>query len=117
MPSCVPRCTILPRCITMISSLSRIVLSRCAMMMQVQPRAFVDADLGGRIERAGRFVQDQNRRIAHHRAADLETLTLAAAEIAAAFLHLTLIPALARLHHIVDGRIAAGGADAVRRDR
>ena len=40
--SWVPRCRILPRCMTMISSASRMVLRRCATMITVLPRINTD---------------------------------------------------------------------------
>ena len=48
------------------------------------PQVLVDRLLGQRIERAGRLVEDQDGRASGQRAGDLETLTLAAAEVLAA---------------------------------
>ena len=68
---------------------SRTVASRCAMTKVVRPfitssSASVDLRLGHRIERAGRFVEDQDRRILEQRARDGEPLALAAGEQPAA---------------------------------
>ncbi len=64
--SCVPRWTTLPLSRTMISSQSRIVLRRCAMMMQVQPRRRRLSSI--RVSVVGssalrRLVEDDDRRV------------------------------------------------------
>ena len=86
--SCVPRSAIIPRSRTMISSASRIVLNRCAMIKHAQPRrrrlSSMRCSVSG-IERARRLVEHHQRRIAHQRASDFEALSLTAAEVHAAF--------------------------------
>src|SRR5690606_14483973 len=69
-------------------------------------QALVDVLLSGRVEGARGLVEDQDGRLSDERARDLEALALAAAEVAAALLHARLVPALARLDHVVDGRVA-----------
>ena len=84
-----PRSTTLPRSSTMISSQSRIVLSRWATRTQVMPRRRTcrqDLALAHRIERAGGLVEHQDGRFADQRARDLDALALAAVEVAAALL-------------------------------
>ena len=85
----------------------------------VQPRrrtASSISDFGRGIERARRFVEHENRRLADQRPRDLQPLTLSAAEVAAAFLHGGLIALVARFDHLVDRRVAAGLRDARIRD-
>ena len=82
--SCVPRWTTRPAERTMISSQSRIVLSRWAMIRQVQPRrrrwSSTIASVFG-IQGAGGLVEDQQARIADQRPGDLQPLPLAAREV------------------------------------
>ena len=73
----------------MISSQSRIVLSRWATRMQVMPRrrtAVENLVLALGIQGGGRLVEHQNGRLADQRPRDLDALALAAVEIAAALL-------------------------------
>ena len=68
----------------MISSQSRIVVSRWAMIRQVQPRrrqVVVDDPLGLRVECAGGLVEDHQAGVAHQGPGDLEPLALAAGEV------------------------------------
>ena len=68
----------------MISSQSRIVVSRWAMIRQVQPRRrrlSSTIRLGLRVERARGFVENQQARVAHQGPGDLQPLALAAGKI------------------------------------
>ena len=87
--SWVPLSATTPPLITMIWSASRIVLSRCAMVITVRPfisrsSASITSFLRFAVERRGRFVQQQNRAVAHHDARNADALPLAAGECGAA---------------------------------
>ena len=66
----------------------------------------VDRLFGRRIERAGGFVEDENRGIVDERARDLEALPLTAAEVAAALFHVPGIAARACGDVVVDRGVA-----------
>ena len=78
------------------------------MMMQVQPRRRRLSSIalfGDRIERGGRLVEHEDRRIADQRARDLDALALAAAEIGAAFVDMAIVVAGPRRDVVVDGGV------------
>ncbi len=80
-----PRSTTRPLSNTRISSASRIVLSRWAMMKVVRPlhqrlHRPRDPRLGRRVERAGGLVEDQDRRVLQQGAGDRQALPLTAGE-------------------------------------
>src|SRR5690606_31936658 len=60
------------------------------------------------IERAGRLVKHQNRRVASQSTGDLEPLTLASAEVAPVFLDLAVITTAPAHDHIVDHGVLGG---------
>ena len=88
--SCVPSSTIRPWSITMIRSAARTVARRWAMTIVVrsvdQPlERALDQPLAFRVERRGRLVEQQQRRVAQQRAGDGDALALAARQARAAF--------------------------------
>ena len=87
--SWVPRATTAPCSSTMISSASAIVERRWAMMNVVRPAIAsrsprLIARLGGRVDRGGGVVEDQDARVGEQRAGDRDPLALAAGEREAA---------------------------------
>ena len=73
----------------MTRSASRTVVRRWAMMKVVRPSRssvdrFLDTRLGLDVERAGRLVEHQDRRVLEHGAGDRDALALAARQLAAA---------------------------------
>ena len=117
--SWVPRCTTTPRSRTTISSQSRIVLSRWATIMQVQPRRRrLSATIfsTARIEGAGRLVENENAGIAGQRAADLEALPLSAAQVSPALLETGVVAAGPLRDVVVDLRVLRRLDDARPRD-
>ena len=100
-----PRSTILPCCSTMISSQSRIVLRRWAMMMQVQPRrrrlsSIAFSVIGSSAPVASSSTSTDG--LADQRAGDLDALALAAAEIGAALVDMAIVVAGAGRDIVVD---------------
>src|SRR5664279_1539778 len=55
------------------------------------PEVGVDALLGLGIERARRFIEDDQRGLSGERSRDLEALALAAAEVSSALLHVAVV--------------------------
>ena len=102
-----PRSTIAPRASMMISSQSRIVLRRCAMMMQVQPRrrrlSSMDFSVIGSMRRSLR--QDEDRGIGNQRPGDFDALALTAAEIGAAFIDIAVVISGPRRDVFVNRRV------------
>ena len=91
-PSWVPRSTITPSSSTRISSASTTVDSRCAIISVVRRagqfvQARLDFVLGARIERTGRFVEDQYLRIFQDHACDGHSLLFAAGQFQPALAH------------------------------
>ena len=83
--SCEPSSTTRPWSRTAIWSASRIVESRCAMVIVVRPRAAASraawtCALGAVVQRAGGLVEDQHRGVAEQGAGDGQPLLLAAGE-------------------------------------
>ena len=77
-----------PSSITRIRSASRIVESRWAITKLVRSRAqrghrLLDQHLGAGVDRAGRLVEDQQRRVGEERPGDRDQLLLAGADVAA----------------------------------
>ena len=75
-----------PSSSTAIRSASTTVDSRCAMTMTLRPRptaaqAVLDVALGPGVERAGRLVEHQDRRVLQQRARDADPLLLAARQL------------------------------------
>ena len=87
--SCVPTSTTRPPSRTTIWSASRTVESRWAIAIVVRPSTsrverLLHEPLGLRVERRGRLVEHEDRRVAQDRARDREPLLLAAREAVAA---------------------------------
>ncbi len=79
--SWVPCSTIAPSSMTRIRSASRIVVSRCAITKLVRSRAqrrhrVLEQQLGAGVDRAGRLVEDQQRRVGEERPGDRDQLPL-----------------------------------------
>ena len=83
-PRWLPRSMMRPCSSTMIASALRTVLRRCAMTKTVRPfiswvHPLLDQRLGAGVDRAGRLVQNQHRRVGHRRAGNGQQLPLALA--------------------------------------
>ena len=83
--ACRPVSTIRPRSMTQIRSAPITVERRCAMTIVVRPRirlrsAACTCRLGFGVERRGRLVEQQDRRVLQHRARDRDALPLPARE-------------------------------------
>ncbi len=78
---------------------------------------FHQPGFGDRVERAGGFVEDQQRRTADQRPRDVEALALAAAKIGATLLDPVLIAAGQRGDQVVDAGVLCGALDFALRDR
>src|SRR2546423_12729846 len=74
-------------------------------------QSFQNRMLGLRIERAGRFVQNQNRRIFQQSAGDRQSLPLSAGQSGAAFSDDSVIALRQRLNKIVSVGRASGVFD------
>ena len=80
-------------------------------MMQVMPRALTGVDdiaLGPRVQRACRFVHDDDRRVLREHARDLHALALAAGKVVAALADPVLVAAFALHDVLVQLRVARG---------
>ena len=66
------------------------------------PQIVIDDLFGDRIERAGRFVEHDQRGIGNQRPRDLDSLALAAAEIGAAFVDVAVVVSRPRRDVLVD---------------
>ena len=110
---CVPRSTMRPRSSTMIWSASRTVDSRWAITIVVRPTASASSAsctcaLRLDVERAGRLVEHQHRRVAQDRSRDREALRLAAREPVAALADDGVEALRQPRQHVVDARRAGG---------
>ena len=105
----VPRSTITPPSSTRISCASTTVESRCAITSVVLFCAALlqlglDRALVGRVQRRGRLVEDQDRRVLQQRARDRHALLLAARELEAALAHRGLVALGRGGDEVVDAR-------------
>jgi hypothetical protein len=78
------------------------VVRICTMLSQ----HLLDGGLGAAVERAGRLVEDQDRRVFEQRAGNGDALLLAAGELEAALAHPRLIALGQRDDEVVDRRAA-----------
>ncbi len=101
----------------MISSQSRIVVSRWAMIRHVQPatsQVVVNDPFGLRIQSAGGLVENQQAGITHQGAGNLESLSLSAGEISRLLGHVGVVAATTLEQVAMNGRIDASLHQAVR---
>ena len=111
-----PVSTTRPPSSTTIWSASRIVESRCAIAIVVRPSTsrverLLHGALGLRVERRGRLVEHEDRRVAQDRARDRDPLLLAAREAVAALADDGLVALGQRRDQAVDLRGARGLLD------
>src|SRR6202012_3361303 len=66
---------------------------------------------GNRVERSGRLIEHDNRRICYQRAGDFNSLTLAPAEIRSAFVDIAIVVSDARGDLLVNRSILEGLRD------
>lgn len=66
---------------------------------------FIDVVLRDGVQRGGRFIQDENRRMQGERPGNFQTLTLAGAKIGAVFGDCTAIALSSRQNVVVDARV------------
>ena len=105
--ACVPCSTIWPCSITRMTSAPRIVDRRWAITKLVRFDAqrvhrLLDLHLGAGVDRAGRLVEDEDRRLGEEGAGDRQQLLLAGADVVALLVDQRVVAVGQRVHEAVD---------------